>query len=251
MKKMIKCKTCNAEIAASAKSCPSCGAKNKKPFYKKVSFWIIAIIIVIVVKGLAGGDSSNDSNQVQQNDNVAQTTNNNSEQSESTANETPAPVEEAKTKIKAGTYKVGTDLAAGEYLFVAKSMGYVECTSDSTGALESIVFNDNVAGHTYLTVNDGEYLKIQGGEMYPVAEAPSVIPADGLYKDGMYKVGQDIPAGEYKVVLTSSAMGYYEVAADSRHDLYSIVTNENVQADTYLTIQDGQYVKISGVEIQK
>ena len=32
MSKMIKCKTCGADIASSAKSCPGCGAKNKKPF---------------------------------------------------------------------------------------------------------------------------------------------------------------------------------------------------------------------------
>ncbi|MEG2017752.1 MAG: hypothetical protein RR844_06230 [Clostridium sp.] len=67
----------------------------------------------------------------------------------------------------------------------------------------------------------------------------------------MYKVGQDIPAGEYKIILTSSFMGYYEVDSDSRHDLYSIITNENVQSDTYLTIEDGQYIKLAGVEIQK
>ena len=52
MSKMIQCKTCSKEIAANAKSCPGCGAKNKKPIYKKVWFWAIAIIIVV---GAAGG----------------------------------------------------------------------------------------------------------------------------------------------------------------------------------------------------
>ena len=33
MSKMIKCKHCGQEIAKSAKVCPSCGGKNKKPFY--------------------------------------------------------------------------------------------------------------------------------------------------------------------------------------------------------------------------
>jgi len=36
MSKMIKCKSCSQEIASSAKSCPGCGAKNKKPIYKKI-----------------------------------------------------------------------------------------------------------------------------------------------------------------------------------------------------------------------
>ncbi|MCU6061082.1 zinc-ribbon domain-containing protein, partial [Clostridioides difficile] len=32
MSKMIQCKSCSKEIASNAKSCPNCGAKNKKPF---------------------------------------------------------------------------------------------------------------------------------------------------------------------------------------------------------------------------
>lgn len=158
---------------------------------------------------------------------------------------------EAK-KIKAGTYKIGKDIPAGEYLVISNSMAYIECTKDSTGALESIVFNDNLTSksNSYITLNDGEYFKLTGGEMYPIAEAPSIIPSDGLYKDGMYKVGQDIPAGEYKVKLTGPT-GYIEVNTDSRHQLDSIVTNESVQADTYITVQDGQYLKTIGVQIQK
>lgn len=56
MAKMIKCKTCGADIASSAKSCPSCGAKNKKPFFKKVWFWVLIVIII----GAAGAGASND-----------------------------------------------------------------------------------------------------------------------------------------------------------------------------------------------
>ena len=52
--KLTKCKVCGADMAASAKVCPQCGAKNKKPFYKKWWFWLIIIFVVI---GAAGGDS--------------------------------------------------------------------------------------------------------------------------------------------------------------------------------------------------
>ena len=34
-KKLISCKACGQEIAKSAKRCPKCGAKNKKPIFKK------------------------------------------------------------------------------------------------------------------------------------------------------------------------------------------------------------------------
>lgn len=53
--KMINCKTCNAEIAASAKICPSCGAKNKKPIYKRWWFiTLVAIVAIVIVANLGG-----------------------------------------------------------------------------------------------------------------------------------------------------------------------------------------------------
>lgn len=46
MPKLIQCKSCGEQIAKSAKSCPHCGAKNKKPFYKRWWFWLIIVTIV-------------------------------------------------------------------------------------------------------------------------------------------------------------------------------------------------------------
>lgn len=59
--KMINCKSCNAEIAASAKRCPHCGAKNKKPIYKRP--WFIVLIVIIVVGVFAGGGSDEPTSQ--------------------------------------------------------------------------------------------------------------------------------------------------------------------------------------------
>ena len=53
---MIKCKICNTEIASSAKTCPSCGGKNKKPLYKKPWFIIIALFVIIGAIGSNGDD---------------------------------------------------------------------------------------------------------------------------------------------------------------------------------------------------
>ena len=57
--KMINCKTCNAEIAASAKTCPSCGSKNKKPIYKRWWFITLVAIVVIVIAANLGSDKDN------------------------------------------------------------------------------------------------------------------------------------------------------------------------------------------------
>ncbi|WP_416187381.1 Ltp family lipoprotein [Clostridium perfringens] len=58
MSKMKKCKVCSKEIASNAKSCPECGAKNKKAIYKRPWFIVLAIIIII---GAIGGSSYEDS----------------------------------------------------------------------------------------------------------------------------------------------------------------------------------------------
>lgn len=47
MAKMIKCATCGANIASNAKSCPNCGAKNKKPVYRRPIFIILLVIVIL------------------------------------------------------------------------------------------------------------------------------------------------------------------------------------------------------------
>ena len=60
MSKMINCKSCGAEIATSAKSCPKCGAKNKKPIWKRVWVWILAIIILFAAMGGSSNTDTSD-----------------------------------------------------------------------------------------------------------------------------------------------------------------------------------------------
>ena len=55
--KIITCKTCGAEIAKNAKTCPSCGAKNKKGKKKWIILGIILLVIIFIVIGSSGGDS--------------------------------------------------------------------------------------------------------------------------------------------------------------------------------------------------
>jgi RNA polymerase subunit RPABC4/transcription elongation factor Spt4 len=56
--KMIKCKVCGADIASNSKSCPNCGAKNKKPVYKKWWFWLIIVVLLICIISSAGNSGS-------------------------------------------------------------------------------------------------------------------------------------------------------------------------------------------------
>ena len=152
-----------------------------------------------------------------------------------------------------GEYKVGDDLPAGEYYVKCDSNNlYVEVASDSSGDLDSIIYNLNTAGGVYITVEDGEYLEISGGDLYELDKAPDRGAEDGYYKDGQYKVGEDIPAGEYKVEATEDISAYIEVSSDSRHQIDGIVTNDNFDGSTYITVEDGQYLTLNnGAQIKE
>ena len=143
--------------------------------------------------------------------------------------------------IKSGMYKVGSDLPAGEYLLVSDSLGYFEISSDSTGSFSSIISNDTFDTNSIVEVYDGEYLSINGCKAYPIDEAPEIDTS----KPGMFRVGEgkDLLPGEYKV-HPESDIAYIEVSNDARHNFSSIVSNDLLSGDSYITVSEGQYIKL-------
>ena len=147
-----------------------------------------------------------------------------------------------------GMYKVGTDIPAGEYC-VTNTRGtgtfYVEVSADSSG--NSIIANDNLELFGYVSLKDGEYLKINGGSAYAVEGVGNLSDFNnGRAMMGIYKVGKDIPAGEYNIQLLNGATtGYYEVNSSPIGSNSDIITNDNITSNAYVTISDGQYIKLS------
>lgn len=148
-----------------------------------------------------------------------------------------------------GTYKVGTDIEAGEYYIYCTNYNscYFEVSADSSGKLTSIVTNDNIETFAFVTVKEGQYLKVSGGKILKAADA-TLPGADtsGNYGAGMYRVGIDIPAGEYKVTCVNGRSCYIEVSSDSTGSLYSIVSNDNIDTFSYITVADSQYLTVHG-----
>lgn len=57
--KVMECKYCGQSIAKSAKRCPYCGGKNKKPFFKTIWFYILILFAIVGVGGAGGSSDSN------------------------------------------------------------------------------------------------------------------------------------------------------------------------------------------------
>lgn len=65
-----------------------------------------------------------------------------------------------------------------------------------------------------------------------------------VYRTGTYKVGVDMPAGEYKISQGAGTAFYWQISTDANGS--DIVENEFSQGEGYFSCSDGQYVKIQG-----
>lgn len=144
---------------------------------------------------------------------------------------------------KDGMYKVGSDIPAGEYVLIASASGYFQLSSDSTGSFESIIANDNFDTNTIVTISEGQYLTLTRCTAYGINDAPALDTS----KEGMFKVGKDLAAGEYKI--HSDSDGYVQVSSSSDHSFESIVSNDNFSGDSYITVSDGQYLTLTRANI--
>ena len=151
-----------------------------------------------------------------------------------------------------GQYKVGSDIPAGEYLAIGK--GYLELSKTPNADIGNIIFNDNFEGQCYIDAQEGEYIKILSElKLYPTDSAPKILPNNGKIPQGQFKVGIDIPAGEYKIIAEDN--GYFEIATGTRRDTGKIIKNQFVPtaSSLYATVENGQYLRLknSAAEIVK
>lgn len=140
--KMTTCKTCGKEMARSAKVCPSCGAKNKKPFFTRP--WFIAIVALIIIGAIASGGKSESGNTTA----VADKTNsNNSEVKDTTAESTTIAIEYADytvddlmAQLEENALKASND-HKGENVRITGKLNNI----DSSGKYISLVPNTDFA----------------------------------------------------------------------------------------------------------
>lgn len=148
-----------------------------------------------------------------------------------------------------GTYVVGDDIPAGEY-YVApaknstQSEFYVANSSD-----DKVVRSENVINNDFVRLQEGEYVVLNGTYALPVNEMPDLTPKDGIYSAGVYRVGIDIPAGEYELHATSKEESYYSVTNDMNGNKIDQSNNLEEGKSTTITISDGQFLTLENCYI--
>ena len=144
-----------------------------------------------------------------------------------------------------GTYRVGTDIPAGDYYVAATNKnvsGYWCIYQDSRQ--QKILDNDNFSTFTFVRVVAGQYLKLNRCKITDIEFTPAPPIYDGnTYYDGTYRVGIDIPAGEYKFMASTNVSGYYCVYTDISYE--DIVDNDNFNNNAYYTVENGQILQVN------
>lgn len=157
--------------------------------------------------------------------------------------QTPAQPTQPQKWYKDGNYKVGTDIPAGTY--------YIECTSDwsayfcvsSDSNGKNILENEIFDTHTFITISNGQYLEISRGKA-TLASYVSDLVAGSSFGEGMYRVGTDIEAGEYKLTSTDDTWAGYYCIYDNVSAGRDIVANKNFTGNAYVTVKNGQYLEL-------
>ena len=147
-----------------------------------------------------------------------------------------------------GMYRVGIDVPEGEYIVFKNNanLGYYKVTL--TGNNDDIITNDILEYNGYITLQKGQSISLNGLDMYPVNHAPDL----DMSSEGMFKVGKDIPAGTYNVVVNpEKEYGYYAICNDSYNRWDSIESNDYFKGNRFVTVKDGQYLQIKDSKIER
>ena len=143
-------------------------------------------------------------------------------------------------------YLIGGGMPPGEYVLFSNSSygGYFCIRPDAAG--NDITENDVFSYNAVITVERGEYLELSRCYAEPIDSAGYVSTSG----EGQFKIGTHLPAGTYKLQADGSGYdGYYCVYPDSRRG--SIDTNGNFENNAYVTVRNGQILKLSRCHIVK
>lgn len=143
------------------------------------------------------------------------------------------------------TYAVGKDLKEGVYRLIARNDSapayYRVSNKNSTQDID--IYQDNIfINSTYVELKKGQYLYVSDADVKSLGEIEPYKADSGVYKEGGYKVGFDLPAGRYSVSPISD-VGYVEVSNSA--DKNDSIIKAYIQKPLTIDLKDGQFIFIS------
>ena len=146
--------------------------------------------------------------------------------------------------IGVGQYLVGDDIPEGVYNLTADddTSGFYSISKDVFN--EYVYVNDNYKGKYDIKVNEGEYLSLSRcsarlrGDMAGESKT---------YCTGVYKVGEEIPAGKYIAYSVSETLSFFTISTDA--DASEKIAEDRYCSQHYLEVKDGEWLTLSRAEM--
>ena len=223
----------------------------------KKSFLLLSSMLVLANVGVLNAQESSESSlSVEMSESVStdESTSESVDESSEAVGESGSENEDKKdpfdpasyeTVFEADTYKIGTDMPAGEYkLFALEEYASYDLTGDARGE-EYIAYN-SIETFAYVVVEDGQFLEISEAFAVPVEDVDPVEPVDGKFGPGVYRIGVDIEPGEYKVTSIGEYASY-DIATDANFIEY--VDYGSIEKSNYVEVRDGEYLELVEAEL--
>ncbi len=162
--------------------------------------------------------------------------------------------EPEKTVLDAGKYEVGKDIKADEYLLVASGDAEIKLLrGEDSGNPDNVITSVSFKNSIYVNIIGCSFIELKNCKIYDLSSVPTRIDG-GAYKNGMFKVGKDLEAGNYSVnKVVSSQAGTYKVLSKpySTEGTVSVQTSGTVTKETTISLNAGQYILLNNVKITK
>lgn len=148
-------------------------------------------------------------------------------------------------RIEDGTFIVGEDLPAGEYIISGNGNG--EAYYELSNTEKKLSFG-HFTNNAILTVDNGQSFILENAYAVPVAEGMV-----DTTKAGTFKVGLHIEAGEYKLVPDDDAtdgFGLYSIESSSDPLEKEYIDSNLFEEPVKITVEEGEYLILSHCHIE-
>lgn len=139
-------------------------------------------------------------------------------------------------ELSAGTYLVGEDLPAGQYIAVNDGYCYVKIGADPN--MNTLYASESAHYCIPFEVRNGDWIYSSKGMIYSIDD----VELD-LSKAGMFVVGKHIKEGNYK--LEARGNGYYCITRGMLGENNKIEKNDHFDSVAYVSLKKGQCILIS------
>jgi hypothetical protein len=159
-----------------------------------------------------------------------------------------------------GTYKVGADLPAGIYFALAHWVTPSNPVStanlvvkDGSGSDAKVLVADTFTDSCAIVeVLDGQYLTVHDAGFLNIAYSKNFLEALKLdhVPPGMFLAGYHFEPGEYKVTPEENAsIMSFTIFADATQS--KVLDTQVVKGGSWVTLKDGEYVRLRGARLTK